>query len=102
MARLAHSESLGKAIGEALGIDLTFVTGLDLRLRVGEIPTLIVESVVREGVDLKPAFVGYKLVPIEEEETILTEWDGYYPAYGMPNSQPARHVVYARHEEEDP
>ena len=67
MARLARSESLGTAICAALGIDPTFVTGLELELRVGQFPTLIIESVVREGVDLKPAFVGYKIVPIEKE-----------------------------------
>jgi len=104
MARLAHSESLGKAICEALVIDPTFVTGLELRLRVGEIPTLIIESAVREGTELKNIFLAYKLVPIEEEtEVKLAEWDGIYPPItetGKPGVQPARFVVYARHEED--
>jgi len=97
---------IGTAICEALGIDPLQTVRLQLVLDVHSLQATAEQMVItKQGVDEDQAkkigstLKAYKLVPIEEEGTILAEWDGYYPAYGVPDSQPARHVVYVRHKE---
>lgn len=108
MAKTVHL--IGKAICEALGIDANQTVRLRMILDAHSLEATVEQIVIiKQGVDEDQAqkigsiLKAYKLVPLKEEaEKPLAEWDGYYPPFVNPDDpppQPARFVVYARHEE---
>ena len=107
MAGNAPRDALAMAICEALDIPTTKLRRMELHFEVGTAPTLIAEKWIFDEEypkELKTILERYKVVPIgDEEEVKLAEWNGIYPPItetGKPGTQPARFVVYARHEEE--